>query len=155
MHKQLSKVAAQHTMPTTRFRWPVSAIFFGVLGLIALAVGILAMTGLLRTVHPLLNGDGGLALVVSGIALILSGAFPLGLALLAASALSTCLRSVMSRAMPNRPMILPSQSNNGPLVVRKIRSPSTMDNFSSKVTGSSPSIPSRSTAMMWAACSGG
>jgi len=85
MHKQLPKVAARNTMPPARFKWPVSAIFFGVLGLIALAVGILAMAGLLHTVHPLLNGDGGLALVVSGIALILSGAFPLGLAMLAAS----------------------------------------------------------------------
>jgi hypothetical protein len=71
-------------MPTTRFRVPVSTIAFGTLGLIALAVGILAMAGLLNKVHPLLNVDGGLALVVSGIALILSGAFPLGLALLAA-----------------------------------------------------------------------
>ena len=85
MHKQLSKVAEQHTMPPARFRLPFSAIFFGALGLIALALGILAMAGLLHKVHPLLNGDGGLALVVSGIALILSGAFPLGLALLAAT----------------------------------------------------------------------
>ncbi|MDP2786335.1 MAG: hypothetical protein Q8O38_17340 [Sulfurimicrobium sp.] len=84
MHKQLSTVTDQHTMPPARFRVPVSAIAFGTLGLIALAVGILAMAGLLHKVHPLLNVDGGLALVVSGIALILSGAFPLGLALLAA-----------------------------------------------------------------------
>lgn len=72
-------------MPTTRFRIPKSAVFFGVLGLIALVAGILAMAGLLRTFHPMLNADGGLALVVSGIALLLSGAFPLGLAMLAAS----------------------------------------------------------------------
>ncbi|BCB25876.1 hypothetical protein SKTS_07620 [Sulfurimicrobium lacus] len=71
-------------MPPTRFRLPVSAVFFGVLGFITLAVGIFAMTGLLHKVHPLLNADGGLALVVTGIALILSGAFPLGLAMLAA-----------------------------------------------------------------------
>jgi hypothetical protein len=66
-----------------KFRLPVSAIIFGTLGLIALAAGFAAMAGLLRQVHPLLNSDGGLALVVSGIALLLSGAFPLGLALLA------------------------------------------------------------------------
>lgn len=71
-------------MASQHFRLPVSAIIFGALGLIALVLGFLAMAGLLRQVHPLLNTDGGLALVVSGIALLLSGAFPLGLALLAA-----------------------------------------------------------------------
>lgn len=70
-------------MASERFRLPVSAVVFGVLGLIALIAGFAAMAGLLRQVHPLLNSDGGLALVVSGIALLLSGAFPLGLALLA------------------------------------------------------------------------
>lgn len=85
MHKQLSTIAEQQTLRPARFRVPVSAIFFGILGLLTLALGILAMVGLLHKVHPLLNGDGGLALVVSGIALILSGAFPLGLAMLAAS----------------------------------------------------------------------
>lgn len=85
MHKQLSTVAGQNPLPPSRFRLPVSAIVLGFLGLITLALGVLAMAGLLHKVHPLLNGDGGLALVVSGIALILSGAFPLGLAMLAAS----------------------------------------------------------------------
>lgn len=89
MHKQLSAVADQHTLPPVRFRLPVSAIAFGILGLITLALGILAMAGLLHKVHPLLNSDGGLALVVSGIALILSGAFPLGLAILATTQSST------------------------------------------------------------------
>lgn len=70
-------------MASERFRLPVSAVFFGILGLIALILGFSAMAGLLRQLHPLLNSDGGLALVVSGIALLLSGAFPLGLALLA------------------------------------------------------------------------
>jgi hypothetical protein len=65
------------------FRIPVSTFIFGILGALALAVGFLALAGLLRPWHPLLNADGGLALVVSGIALMLSGAFPLGLALLA------------------------------------------------------------------------
>lgn len=72
-----------HGLSAKRFRLPVSAVVFGVLGLIALIAGFAAMAGLLRQAHPLLNADGGLALVVSGIALILSGAFPLGLALLA------------------------------------------------------------------------
>lgn len=83
MHKQLSAVAGQHIKTPPRFRFPVSAIVFGALGSLTLAIGILSMAGLLRKVHPLLNSDGGLALVVSGIALILSGAFPLGLAILA------------------------------------------------------------------------
>lgn len=62
---------------------PVSTVIFGIFGLIALILGFAAMAGLMHRLHPLLNSDGGLALVVSGIALILSGAFPLGLALLA------------------------------------------------------------------------
>jgi hypothetical protein len=70
-------------LSSKRFRLPASTIIFGALGLSALVPGLLAMAGLLHKLHPLLNADGGLALVVSGIALILSGAFPLGLALLA------------------------------------------------------------------------
>lgn len=67
------------------FRLPVSSVVFGVLGLITLVVGVLALAGQLAHVHPLLNGDGGLALVVSAVALILSGGFPLALSLLASS----------------------------------------------------------------------
>lgn len=65
-------------------RIPISTIFFGILGLFVLAVGIAALSTDLRTLHPLLNHDGGLALIVSAIALLLSGAFPLALSLLAA-----------------------------------------------------------------------
>ena len=67
------------------FRLPLSAVVLGILGLVALGVGMLAMTMKLTLVHPLLNGDGGLALLVSGVALILSGGFPLALAVLATS----------------------------------------------------------------------
>lgn len=72
-------------MPSLPFRLPVSAVVLGILGLMTLAVGVLAMTSKLTHVHPLLNGDGGLALLVSGIALILSGGFPLALSVLASS----------------------------------------------------------------------
>lgn len=67
------------------FRLPVSAVVLGILGVLTLVVGVLAMTSKLTHVHPLLNGDGGLALLVSGIALILSGGFPLALSMLASS----------------------------------------------------------------------
>ena len=67
-----------------RFRLPLSAIILGALGLIALTGGFLALAGQLKHIHPLLNRDGGLALVVSGIALVLSGSFPLAIAFLAA-----------------------------------------------------------------------
>ena len=71
-------------MPPARFRLPISAIILGALGLIALVGGFFALAGLLKPVHPLLNRDGGLALVVSGIALVLSGSFPLAIAYLSA-----------------------------------------------------------------------
>jgi hypothetical protein len=70
--------------PPATFHLPISTLVFGTLGLMALVLGILAMAGLLHEVHPLLNSEGGLALIVSGIALLLSGAFPLALAWLAA-----------------------------------------------------------------------
>ena len=71
-------------MSPIRFRLPLSTIVLGVLGFAALVGGFLALAGLLRHVHPLLNRDGGLALLVSGIALVLSGSFPLAIAYLAA-----------------------------------------------------------------------
>lgn len=70
-------------MSSLPFRLPVSAVVLGILGVMTLAVGVLAMTSKLTHLHPLLNGDGGLALLVSGIALILSGGFPLALSMLA------------------------------------------------------------------------
>lgn len=62
---------------------PISFLILAPLGLLALLVGGLAMAGTLAGVHPLLNGDGGLALLVSGVALILTAAFPLALRRLA------------------------------------------------------------------------
>jgi len=66
------------------FRLPISAIVLGALGLIVLVGGFLALAGQLKHLHPLLNRDGGLALVVSGVALVLSASFPLAIAVLAA-----------------------------------------------------------------------
>ncbi len=71
-------------MSRARFRLPLSAVLLGVLGLLALAGGALALAGQLRHFHPLLNPDGGLALLVSGVALLLSGSFPVAIAFLAA-----------------------------------------------------------------------
>lgn len=68
-----------------RIRLPLSAIVLGVLGLFTLLLGVFAMATSLTRLHPLLNTDGGLALAVSGVALLLSGAFPLVLARLAGS----------------------------------------------------------------------
>ncbi len=71
-------------MSRPRFRLPLSAVILAVLGLLALLGGGLALVGQLKHLHPLLNRDGGLALVVSGVALVLSGSFPLAIAFLAA-----------------------------------------------------------------------
>lgn len=71
-------------MPPERFRLPLIVIILGALGLVALVSGFLALAGQLRHFHPLLNRDGGLALVVSGVALVLSGGFPLAIAYLSA-----------------------------------------------------------------------
>jgi hypothetical protein len=65
--------------------WPLSFLFFAVLGMVCLVAGIAAVTGLLAGTHPLFN-DGaaaGLALIVTAIALLLTGAFPLVLRRLA------------------------------------------------------------------------
>ncbi len=70
-------------MNRARFRLPLSAIILGFLGVATLVLGVFAMLMSLTRLHHLLNADGGLALVVSGIALLLSGAFPLVLARLA------------------------------------------------------------------------
>ena len=71
-------------MQPARFRLPLSTIILGALSLIALIGGFLALAGKLKHMHPLLNHDGGLALVVSGVALVLSASFPLAIAFLAA-----------------------------------------------------------------------
>lgn len=61
---------------------PLSFIIPALLGIVALFTGGFAMAGSLQTVHPMLNGDGGLALIISGIALVLTGTFPLAIRLL-------------------------------------------------------------------------
>ncbi len=63
-------------------RLPFSFLIPAALGVVTLLTGGLAMAGTLQDVHPLLNGDGGLALIVSGIALLITGAFPLAIRLL-------------------------------------------------------------------------
>lgn len=65
--------------------WPFSFIAFTALGALALITGIAALAGLLEGVHPIFN-DGvaaGLALIVTAVALALTGAFPLVLRRLA------------------------------------------------------------------------
>lgn len=60
--------------------WPLSFLVLSTLGAVCLALGIAALAGLLRGSHPLFNDDmAGWALIVSAIALLLSGAFPLAL----------------------------------------------------------------------------
>lgn len=64
--------------------WPWTFIAFALLGAACLAVGVAALGGLLRGVHPLFNDDlAGWALIVSAVACFLSGAFPLVLRRLA------------------------------------------------------------------------
>jgi len=64
--------------------WPWTFIVFSVLGAILLLAGIAALAGLLRGAHPLFNDDlAGWALIVSAVASVLTGAFPLVLRRLA------------------------------------------------------------------------
>ena len=65
--------------------WPWTFLAFTALGIICAIVGFAALFGLMQDVHPLFN-DGaaaGLALIVTAIALFLTGAFPLVLRRLA------------------------------------------------------------------------
>lgn len=63
---------------------PLSSLVMGVLGLACSAAGLAFMLGLGAGLHPLLATPGaGLAILVSGIALLLSAAFPLALRRLA------------------------------------------------------------------------
>ncbi len=58
--------------------WPVSFVILTLLGGMCLPVGLFALGGMMRGSHPLFNDDmAGWALIVSAIALLLSGAFPL------------------------------------------------------------------------------
>ncbi|MBN9697463.1 MAG: hypothetical protein J0L85_16865 [Zoogloea sp.] len=64
---------------------PVGAWLLGVPGLLCLVAGGLLQAGLGADLHPLLQESGaGLVLLVSGVALVGSAAFPLVLAELAA-----------------------------------------------------------------------
>ncbi len=67
-----------------RHHWPWTFIFFSVVGTACLLVGVAALFGLLKDVHPLFRDElGGWALIVSAIACFLTGAFPLVLRRLA------------------------------------------------------------------------
>ncbi len=58
--------------------WPISFLVLTALGIVCLVVGIGALAGMLDGRHPMFNdGMAGWALIVSAIALLLSGAFPL------------------------------------------------------------------------------
>jgi uncharacterized membrane protein HdeD (DUF308 family) len=58
--------------------WPISFLILAVLGALCLVAGVAALAGLFQNSHPLLRDDmAGWGLIVSAIALLLSGAFPL------------------------------------------------------------------------------
>ncbi len=64
--------------------WPWTFIAFSLIGAVLLLVGIAALAGMLKGVHPLFGDEmAGLALIVSAVAAFLTGAFPLALRRLA------------------------------------------------------------------------
>jgi hypothetical protein len=64
--------------------WPYTTISTFALGAISLVVGIVALAGVGGGLHPLLADEGtGIAMLVTAIALFLTGAFPLVLRRLA------------------------------------------------------------------------
>jgi hypothetical protein len=68
----------------TPHHWPYTFIIFTALAAISLLVGIVALAGIGGGMHPLLADDGtGIAMIVTAIALFLTGAFPLALRRLA------------------------------------------------------------------------
>jgi hypothetical protein len=68
-----------------RTRWPLSVWIMGLLGLACILAGLLLLAGIGTALHPLLaNSGAGLAMIVSGIALVGSAGFPLAFARLAA-----------------------------------------------------------------------
>ena len=64
--------------------WPYSFVVFTVLGVVSLLVGIVALAGIAGELHPLMADEGtGIAMIVTAVALFLTGAFPLVLRRLA------------------------------------------------------------------------
>ena len=64
--------------------WPWTFLVFSSIGMALLLVGIAALAGMLKGVHPLFGDDmAGWALIVSAVAAFLTGAFPLVLRRLA------------------------------------------------------------------------
>ncbi len=65
--------------------WPWTFLAFTALGIVTTLAGIAAFAGLMGSVHPIFNDSmaAGLALLVTAIALFLTGAFPLVLRRLA------------------------------------------------------------------------
>jgi TRAP-type uncharacterized transport system fused permease subunit len=64
--------------------WPFTFIVLTALGAISLVIGVVALTGIGGNLHPLLADEGtGIAMIVTAIALFLTGAFPLVLRRLA------------------------------------------------------------------------
>ncbi len=64
--------------------WPLTFITFTFLGTTSLIIGIVALAGIGGDLHPLLADEGtGIAMLVTAIALYLTGAFPLVLRRLA------------------------------------------------------------------------
>ena len=64
--------------------FPLTFLFFTALGAITSVVGVAALAGWMRGTHPLLNDDmAGWALIVTAVALFLTGGFPLVLRRLA------------------------------------------------------------------------
>jgi len=74
---------------------------------------------------------------------------------LSCSAVSACLRALMSREMPKVPTTSPPGPRRGPLVARKVAMPSLVLNTSSRVSTRSSSTTAWSLAMMAAALAGG
>ncbi|HNH35584.1 MAG TPA: hypothetical protein PK375_06690 [Rhodocyclaceae bacterium] len=69
-------------MKTRHF--PLTFLFFTALGTLTAVVGVAALAGWTRGTHPLLNDDmAGWALIVTAVALFLTGGFPLVLRRLA------------------------------------------------------------------------
>jgi hypothetical protein len=58
--------------------WPLSFIVFTILGTACLILAVAALTGIGARLHPLLADEGAaIAMVVTAVALFLTGAFPL------------------------------------------------------------------------------